>query len=83
MDKAVEVCYNTFLEGVFNTANFTREEALLTVRWQFTMAKNVQKIKNASKESWKTKPKTVKATFVQVCVPVLLSELKRKLNYTK
>jgi hypothetical protein len=32
MDKTVEICHNTFLEGVFNTANFTREEALFTMR---------------------------------------------------
>lgn len=51
--KAVEICHNTFLERIFNTAYFTREEALFTVRRQLAMAKNVQKIKNASKDSLK------------------------------
>lgn len=50
-DETVEVRDDAVLERVFHAAYLTREKALLTVRRQFAVAKNVQKIKNASKES--------------------------------
>lgn len=47
----MELSHYAFLQGVPDTPNFTREEALVTVGRQLAMAVNIEEIEDVCKHS--------------------------------
>lgn len=49
--EVMEISHYAILQGVLDTPNLTRQEALFTVGWQLAMAVNVQEVENVYKYS--------------------------------
>lgn len=47
----MEVSHYAILQGVLDTPNLTRKEALVTVGWQLAMTVNVQEIEDVCNHS--------------------------------